>query len=1159
MEYLSLRKNETTVEDSLSEKLRQELFIPNSYQQFVANFINPNTTNSRILIKHSVGTGKTSTSIMSAMNFIETYKLFDKEDSPSIFILGFSKHVFQRELLKRPEFKFIQKFEIEKLQTLQNNVNTRGTKLDQQEYQNAISLIKRRFGNKKGYGHFKFYGYKMFFNRLFIGDVNDTMDEEGFIQKIKEGKIQWNLELLNSMKHGLIICDEAHNLFSSVQKNNWGIAIQLVSEYFKENIRIMYMSATILNNSPTEIVELLNLLSIGKKYSKSDLFNFKTKKISSETDDESVPIDSLKTNAERIIKSVCAGKVSLIEDINLNYFPAMTIAGESVRGIPYLKFIRCEVSAFQYKTQLDTVDPYAQDFALPRPDLDAMSDPKNKYDKVATMPTGMFESKEIKYKILNATPEWRQQYQIGMNNNTVTGQFMTDIKKYSAKYDQMMKDIFSNIKHGGGKIFIFHQFVHNSGAMFLQELMRMNNIADEFSQPTNNIICSRCGISLYNHKKANHEYKAARFIIATSETDKSSIGKSLDKYNASSNKHGHEYMILIGSQILKESYDLKCVRNLFITHRPDNIPTLMQIMGRCRRKYSHQDLPRSEWFVEMRIYTHVYKGESLYEELKYKEKVQDYKVIQIIEKFINESAVDLVLNYDYMVETSSSINNSSSRNTTSGKNQIGDLPFEYNPETQAEINLRKISDYHLNRKYDQAIKLGEQTIKLLDSPQKINNIIMSPNQFFSHHYSSQHINTCMYIIKRLFLVHSTYSYQDLFDDVRTNNFNVQMNPYLISEEIFNLALYNLVYDKNTNNTSGGYLELLTNNDKLISDEDGNKLMIVEIGKYYCLFPAILVGIKYVPQIDIENMHKKSIAPKISNINIKSYMKDTHYNFDFELRKDTFYNIYNNVPLSQIDAICKFAVTFHIKFLEEIILYINQYLSGKIAKHERHNFFFKILYYYDLLNLVIFATGNRSGMAKYLLIKQTKDCPDVESNHETVVNSCDWCPESCLNNVNSYYKYAIDMKPGLSKIPENLLPIGHSLDRVGRILDQNMIWTSKNLSKQKWKENDIIVGYLDKVGIGNNFKFKLRLPMQKIKFHNDARLTSRGNLCFTKTKEEILSLLKKLGTKVENANIQNLCKMLQNRLMYLDIEERRKGTNIRYFYYFHELDYAQIKQ
>lgn len=132
-----------------------------------------------------------------------------------------------------------------------------------------------------------------------------------------------------------------------------------------------------------------------------------------------------------------------------------------------------------------------------------------------------------------------------------------------------------------------------------------------------------------------------------------------------------------------------------------------------------------------------------------------------------------------------------------------------------------------------------------------------------------------------------YLYQDLFDDLRTSNFDVQMNPYLISEDIFVLALFNLVYDKNTTSIPGSYFDLLTNNDKLISDESGNKCMIVKIGDYFCLFPALLINNKYVPQIDVENTNKKYLNARFNNINIRSYMQDTHYNYDFEIKKNHF--------------------------------------------------------------------------------------------------------------------------------------------------------------------------------------------------------------------------------------------------------------------------------
>ena len=63
-------------------------------------------------------------------------------------------------------------------------------------------------------------------------------------------------------------------------------------------------------------------------------------------------------------------------------------------------------------------------------------------------------------------------------------------------------------------------------------------------------------------------------------------------------------MILVGSKIIKESYDIKAVyRNVYIMGRPDNIPTLIQIIGRTVRKNSHKNLPPDQRHVDIRIFT----------------------------------------------------------------------------------------------------------------------------------------------------------------------------------------------------------------------------------------------------------------------------------------------------------------------------------------------------------------------------------------------------------------------------------------------------------------------------------------------------------------------------------------------------------------------------
>ena len=97
---------------------------------------------------------------------------------------------------------------------------------------------------------------------IFINNENVKITElsaNEISSMIIDGKIVLNVQLLERFKNSLIICDEIHNTYNSLEKNNWGIAIQHILNYH-QSIRAVFLSATIINNYPSEIIDLLNLL-----------------------------------------------------------------------------------------------------------------------------------------------------------------------------------------------------------------------------------------------------------------------------------------------------------------------------------------------------------------------------------------------------------------------------------------------------------------------------------------------------------------------------------------------------------------------------------------------------------------------------------------------------------------------------------------------------------------------------------------------------------------------------------------------------------------------------------------------------------------------------------------------------------------------------------
>ena len=58
----------------------------------------------------------------------------------------------------------------------------------------------------------------------------------------------------------------------------------------------------------------------------------------------------MKKDAIKNIKLLSRGRVSYLKDTNPLYFPSKEYIGESIYGIPYLRFIRCPMSSFHYNT-----------------------------------------------------------------------------------------------------------------------------------------------------------------------------------------------------------------------------------------------------------------------------------------------------------------------------------------------------------------------------------------------------------------------------------------------------------------------------------------------------------------------------------------------------------------------------------------------------------------------------------------------------------------------------------------------------------------------------------------------------------------------------------------------------------------------------------------
>lgn len=1150
-----------------------------SHQEFVRRFMHPCTPYTRFYVKHGTGQGKTLLSLFLAREFIKVFKIMhemNEKNVGSVVVIGFNtKPIFYRELLRFPEFGYIRRHEIQRYNALKILAD-RGGKAELEQLKEFRSMIIRRLYKRQSGGFFKFFGYKEFVNKLFSveegtqEDINFRhLDSEQIRKLVKQGKLVINQDILDMLANSYLICDEIHNVYNSMEKNNYGIALQTVLDLVP-TLKAIFLSATPFNNLPTEYVDLQNLLlPPDQAIKKSDFFT---------------PDGKVKPSMLPQIAKLMRGRVSFFRDDDPAYFPSIEYQGEplsvplkykkilNTSKVPYLKFIRCPMSPLHYKTYqkhyqgvLSIDNRVLDDMVFPNPDS----------------PTeGLFNTMSIKKKYKAASQKWLDQNKIEILTEQgvfiISGNFLRDtLDIISSKYQKMMDVIFKLLssKTNNGKILIYHPFVTMSGILLIREIFRRNGIVDLHSDALDDTPCSICGIIRKDHKSTQdnkHEYKPVRFIIAHGGIDRNILTSQRDRFNSPENPIGEEIKIIIGSNVIKEGFDFKGIQHLLVMMHTVHISELIQIIGRGARHESHMQLPPSQRVVNVYLFVSALLGNKKddvsHEEYRYIKKMADHLEIQKIEKVINAVAVDANIHRDVVMPE--------------GMNQDNLVSMYFKPDPE-------IKGYKLNQ--------------------------LQLSTFYAF-YADDEIRLLKYIIKRLFVENQTvWTYGDLWKVVRNPPFPLHVNPNLFIETSFVVALSELIWDpdntyvktKANKDLVAGFIDQLFASNREILTRRGQSSVIVQVHNYYMLVPIITIGDRKIPNVDVETCYRdyKNIPEK--RIRLKKYIAENDNLYDYDQNKIRFHARYNGVPINKLTlAICEYNQTFHIRFLEDAIEYVFKVWTspGQAVISEYHDFYFRMVYFYTSLELVVYAgsvldiESLRVVYQTYLLMSnsQKKDSQKKETDNKNkkgpvllsqssvlallqssldrksrVVGCIDdpKLDEQKIKNLiteskEHHEQYAPGRRRGVkghSRLPDIvrvdpvILPIGHILDEVPRMYAPEKGWFTvseymQRLSSDQYKENDIIIGYYEKSKTGLDVKFKLRSPIQKIKIYKDTRLIERGSVCTSNKKQQLMELSRKLGIKRQCSGIRDICDLIRIKLIENEISERRKGTKIKWFYH-----------
>lgn len=672
----------------LSEKswleCNKDFFKLTPNQIFLKNYISPSTPYKSLLIYHSMGVGKTATSIAIAEQFKDIIKKFKKKIyvlTPGSLTNNYYNGIF--DINKFDKEKYIDSYRslylMKKKKNLKDikNLNyvipqvTGNTYIDGliniedlSNMSNTTINAKVKKNIKKTYsiqGHIQFCNYVNNIVEKATKGIDDK-DEILYIRNKKYDEI---------FSNSIIIVDEAHKiteieLDDKIKKDKhialtsrFGELLLDISKYTK-NMRLLLLSATPMVDNSKEIITLLNLLLQNDKKALLD----ENKLFKIENDNY-----ILKEKGKDYLKKIIKGYVSYMRSERPGVFPFRINPEEKIElsKLPknwFNKDNQIEKINDKYRLKYlnNLILSYFEDeqFKVYKNKIESKNNHHNYSTEIAQISNivypndsiskcygeeglkSVFNKKKNKYSY---KPSFQKNKFLKYNN----------ISRYSCKF----KTIFDIIKNSEGIIFIYSQFI-SSGvipfALFLEQngFRRITSSKDSQLLDSADIDCEPLN---YDCRKKSEcdltEFSQAGYILLTGEQLNKNPFEEVEllkKINSPDNKNGKNVKVVIGSKVTGEGFDFKCIREVHILDPWHNLNQIEQTIGRAIRRCSHQSLELKYRNVSIYLHTSMNPKKSKFKDIEsidlrmYRLAELKDRSIASVKRFLKEEAVDCMLN-----------------------------------------------------------------------------------------------------------------------------------------------------------------------------------------------------------------------------------------------------------------------------------------------------------------------------------------------------------------------------------------------------------------------------------------------------------------------------------------------------------------------------------
>jgi hypothetical protein len=812
------------------------------------------------------------------------------------------------------------------------------------------------------------------------------------------------------------------------------------------------------------------------------------------------------------IYNFLSNKLFVYRNTSTKDFPNIIEHGEYIEKGKILKFVLCDNSSELSKEEQADLDNEEDSLQL---DINI---PKfNEDGKIIEY----FKSVKSAYLYYHQTKIMNEYIHIDYieNNYYLSGRFLKgkELLKWSSKYYTMWKTLKEQIKKGSGKTFIYHKFI-TEGINVIQSILLENGFVTEGQSHTDNTLCSKCGMKKIKHNESSlHDFIPCVILVYTGEINKNDKLVIKTKWNYINNKYGYYYMCFLST--IKQSITLLATRNCLIMHKPKDLSEINQIYGRIRRNGSHNQLPEAERVVNYYIFVKKNGKEMIY----YINKINEFKKIQQLKIICYKAAFNLYLDYSQI-------------NPSENIFDIDIKTIYKNIEEKRETWSKKNVNLHTYRAF----------------------------------YNYNEIVRTFLILKKIFEIKHRFHKKDVYNYFYSFN---EVCKYVESYN-FEIALYILCYNNKQNifiMNSHIFNTLLDTN--IIVQNNVYKLCFID--PYYCLIPYENNKIL----IDYIHMNDKLLGHGIyTNRNIslditKYISKKQEFSY-FTMKQHIFKNYINDDMNSNTinEVIVNYDEDTLLNIIKDCIVYVFNILTNQESHmSEFHEYYIKLLLYFDTINIVIYANmlENTDYYDRYKDYVVDSNIYKDLNNDEITVNKIQSLIKSSYSksfyDLQKYYDKFIqyisshsssEHKNTIQKTYKNILVVGFYFKNsiyLSPTRDQEWIKININDIKNKevyeYVENDIIIGYYEFKKY--KIKFQLRNSIHNQKKYNDKRKNEKGFSCFNKTYKFISKICKKLDINIETINKKVLCKEIEKELIKREYDERMQNTNIKWVYHYFE--------